>query len=107
MSGRLCIWARAVSTAMVVATLLAAVPLAFAGDANKGTDPAKAAALAHFETAGRLFDVREYGKALEEYKVAYLAKPDIFVQYRPVLPQAWTERSSARLLHPVFEEVAS
>jgi tetratricopeptide (TPR) repeat protein len=61
---------------MVVATLLAAVPLAFAGDANKGTDPAKAAALAHFETAGRLFDVREYGKALEEYKVAYLAKPD-------------------------------
>ena len=62
--------------ALVVAALMTAIPLAFAGDAGKGSDPSKAAALAHFETAGRLYDVREYGHALEEYKAAYLAKPD-------------------------------
>lgn len=31
---------------------------------------------AHYESATRLYDVREYDKALEEYKAAYLAKPD-------------------------------
>ncbi len=36
----------------------------------------KAAAKAHYETATRLYDVREYAKALEVYKAAYLAKPD-------------------------------
>ena len=62
--------------ALVTLVLLPAMPLAVAGEAGKGVDPAKAAALAHFETAKRLYDVREYGKALEEYKAAYVAKPD-------------------------------
>jgi hypothetical protein len=62
--------------AVTVVLLAAFVPPAFAGEAGKGADPAKAAALAHFETARRQFDVREYGKALEEYKAAYVAKPD-------------------------------
>lgn len=64
----------------VVACVLAALPampVARAGETGKpAADAAKAAALAHFEAAKRLFDVREYGRALEEYKEAYLAKPD-------------------------------
>jgi tetratricopeptide (TPR) repeat protein len=41
-----------------------------AGDSNKAT------AKAHYETATRLYDIREYDKALLEYKSAYLAHPD-------------------------------
>jgi hypothetical protein len=36
----------------------------------------KAVARAHYETATRLYDVREYADALKEYKAAYVAKPD-------------------------------
>jgi tetratricopeptide (TPR) repeat protein len=43
---------------------------ALAADSNK------AIAKAHFEAATRLYDIHEYAKALEEYKAAYLAKPD-------------------------------
>jgi len=41
-----------------------------------GADTDKAIAKAHFEAATRLYDIHEYAKALEEYKAAYLAKPD-------------------------------
>jgi tetratricopeptide (TPR) repeat protein len=41
-----------------------------------GAEGDKAAAMAHFEAANRLYDIHEYAKALEEYKAAYLAKPD-------------------------------
>lgn len=41
-----------------------------------GVEGDKAAAMAHFEAANRLYDIHEYAKALEEYKAAYLAKPD-------------------------------
>jgi len=36
----------------------------------------KATAKTHYEIGTRLYEVREYGKALEEYKAAYVAKPD-------------------------------
>jgi hypothetical protein len=36
----------------------------------------KAVARAHYETATRLYEVREYADALKEYKAAYVAKPD-------------------------------
>jgi hypothetical protein len=36
----------------------------------------KAVARAHYETATRLYELREYAKALDEYKAAYMAKPD-------------------------------
>jgi hypothetical protein len=36
----------------------------------------KTIARAHYETATRLCDLREYSKALDEYKAAYLARPD-------------------------------
>jgi hypothetical protein len=36
----------------------------------------KAIARAHYETATRLYEVREYAEALKEYKSAYVAKPD-------------------------------
>jgi len=41
-----------------------------------GAEGDKVAAKAHFEAATRLYDIHEYAKALEEYKAAYLAKPD-------------------------------
>jgi hypothetical protein len=41
-----------------------------------GADGDKAIAKAHFEAATRLYDIHEYAKALDEYKAAYLAKPD-------------------------------
>jgi hypothetical protein len=36
----------------------------------------KVVARAHYETATRLYEVREYADALKEYKAAYVAKPD-------------------------------
>jgi hypothetical protein len=36
----------------------------------------KAVARAHYETATRLYEIREYTDALKEYKAAYVAKPD-------------------------------
>lgn len=36
----------------------------------------KAAAMAHYETATRLYEVREYADALKEFKAAYVAHPD-------------------------------
>jgi tetratricopeptide (TPR) repeat protein len=42
----------------------------------QAADSEKTAAKAHFEAATRLYDIHEYAKALEEYKAAYLAKPD-------------------------------
>ena len=37
----------------------------------------KITAKARYETGSRFYDVQEYGKALEEYKAAYLAFPDV------------------------------
>ena len=52
--------------------------LALAGFAQtaRAGDNDKAVARAHYETATRLYDIREYDKALLEYKSAYLAQPD-------------------------------
>jgi tetratricopeptide (TPR) repeat protein len=41
-----------------------------------GADADKAAAKAHYEAATRLYDIKEWAKALDEYKAAYLSKPD-------------------------------
>src|ERR1017187_4960718 len=54
---------------VVVVCALLAVPVWSA-------DGDKAVAKAHFEAATRLYDIHEYAKALDEYKAAYLAKPD-------------------------------
>ena len=53
-----------------------AVSLAGFGQAAQAGDNDKAAAKAHYETGTRLYDIREYDKALLEYKSAYLAQPD-------------------------------
>ena len=58
-----------VAAVLVVVALGAWVPAAKAGDR-------RATAKAHYETATRLYDIREYDKALREYKSAYLAQPD-------------------------------
>ena len=55
---------------VVVAVCLGGAVPAIAADGDK------VAAKAHFEAATRLYDIHEYVKALEEYKAAYLAKPD-------------------------------
>jgi tetratricopeptide (TPR) repeat protein len=57
--------------AWLVVAVVCGVPPAFGGG-----DDGKVAAKAHYEAATRLYDIREYTKALEEYKAAYLAKPD-------------------------------
>jgi tetratricopeptide (TPR) repeat protein len=58
-----------------VAAVLVAVTLGgFAPTAE--ADNRRATAKAHYETATRLYDIREYDKALLEYKSAYLAQPD-------------------------------
>jgi hypothetical protein len=59
----------ALGLATVLALMLLAVP-AFGADADK------AAAKAHYEAATRLYDIKEWAKALDEYKAAYLSKPD-------------------------------
>ena len=41
-----------------------------------GADADKTAAMAHYEAGTRLYDIKEFAKALDEYKAAYLAKPD-------------------------------
>lgn len=41
-----------------------------------GADADKAAARAHYEAATRLHDIKEWAKALDEFKAAYLSKPD-------------------------------
>jgi tetratricopeptide (TPR) repeat protein len=41
-----------------------------------GADADKSAAKAHYEAATRLYDIKEWAKALDEYKAAYLSKPD-------------------------------
>jgi tetratricopeptide (TPR) repeat protein len=59
---------------------LAGVVLAFAlagfAQTARAGDNDKAVARAHYETATRLYEIREYDKALLEYKSAYLAQPD-------------------------------
>jgi tetratricopeptide (TPR) repeat protein len=42
----------------------------------QAAEDSKQLAKAHYETATRLYEVQEYAKALDEYKTAYLAKPD-------------------------------
>jgi hypothetical protein len=55
----------------VVAVVCGALALpAEAGESDK------VVARAHYETATRLYEVREYADALKEYKAAYVAKPD-------------------------------
>lgn len=64
----------------VFISLLASLSVSvFAGSISTvaaAADSDKAVARAHYETATRLYDLREYAKALDEYKAAYLAKPD-------------------------------
>ena len=59
---------------------LAGVVIALAvggfAQAARAGDSDKAVARAHYETATRLYEIREYDKALLEYKSAYLAQPD-------------------------------
>jgi hypothetical protein len=61
------LWIGGVVAAVVFGAL--ALP-AEAGESDK------AVARAHYETATRLYEVREYADALKEYKAAYVAKPD-------------------------------
>jgi tetratricopeptide (TPR) repeat protein len=59
-----------------VAAVLVAVFLGVFGPMARAGDNRRATAKAHYETATRLYDIREYDKALLEYKSAYLAQPD-------------------------------
>jgi len=53
----------------MVLVLLAQLP-------SSAAESDKTVARAHYETATRLYEVREYAEALKEYKAAYVAKPD-------------------------------
>jgi tetratricopeptide (TPR) repeat protein len=52
------------------------VSLGVWGQSARAGDSNKVNARAHYETATRLYEIREYDKALLEYKSAYLAHPD-------------------------------
>jgi tetratricopeptide (TPR) repeat protein len=52
------------------------VSLGVWGQSAQAGDSNKANARAHYETATRLYEIREYDKALLKYKSAYLAHPD-------------------------------
>ena len=58
-----------------VAAVLVAVSLRVFGPTAEAGDR-RATAKVHYETATRLYDIREYDKALVEFKSAYLAQPD-------------------------------
>jgi Tetratricopeptide repeat len=58
---------------VVAAITFACSMLSVPAQAGEGD---KAVARAHYETATRLYEVREYADALKEYKAAYVAKPD-------------------------------
>ena len=59
-----------------VAVVLVAFSLGGFGPTAEAGDNRRATAKAHYETATRLYEIREYDKALREYKSAYLAQPD-------------------------------
>jgi tetratricopeptide (TPR) repeat protein len=67
-------WWRLAVVAAVFSVAL--VRPALGAQADEDDEADKAAAKAHYEAATRLYDVHDYAKALEEYKAAYLAKPD-------------------------------
>jgi tetratricopeptide (TPR) repeat protein len=46
------------------------------GQIAQGGENDKVTAKAHYEKGTRLYEIREYDKALLEYKAAYLAQPD-------------------------------
>jgi tetratricopeptide (TPR) repeat protein len=54
------------------------VVLSLGGSAQiaQGSESDKVTAKAHYEKGTRLYEIREYDKALLEYKAAYLAQPD-------------------------------
>jgi hypothetical protein len=56
--------------------VVAVVGIGLVGSPVWAGDGDKVAARAHYETATRMYEVREYGEALKEYKAAYIAKPD-------------------------------
>jgi tetratricopeptide (TPR) repeat protein len=64
-------WRSALAAVFLVVSLGGFAPSAEAGD-----NSSRATAKAHYETATRLYEIREYDKALLEYKSAYLAQPD-------------------------------
>ncbi len=59
-----------------LAGVVVALSLSALGQSAQGGESNKASAKAHYETGTRLYDIREYDKALLEYKSAYLAQPD-------------------------------
>ena len=59
-----------------LAGVVLAVALAGFGPLAQASDNDKAVARSHYETGTRLYEIREYDKALVEYKSAYLAQPD-------------------------------
>jgi tetratricopeptide (TPR) repeat protein len=60
-----------VAVGIFLAALLGPIgPVALSAEGDK------AAARAHYETASRLYEVREYAEALKEFKSAYVSRPD-------------------------------
>jgi len=62
-------------TALPIFVWVLALGLDLVGPIHAAED-GKQVAKAHYETGTRLYEVQEYAKALDEYKSAYLAKPD-------------------------------
>jgi len=61
---------------LLLAGVTVALSLVSFGQPAQGGEGNKATAKAHYEKGTRLYEIREYDKALLEYKSAYLAQPD-------------------------------
>ena len=64
------------ATSRVAVGILVAALLGPFGRVALSAEGDKVAARAHYETASRLYEVREYAEALKEFKAAYVSRPD-------------------------------
>jgi hypothetical protein len=70
------VFARCRRERLSLAGVVVVLSLGGAGQMAQGGESDKVTAKAHYEKGTRLYEIREYDKALLEYKAAYLAQPD-------------------------------
>ena len=70
------VFARCCRGRLLLAGVVVVLSLGGSGQIAQAGESDKVTAKAHYEKGTRLYEIREYDKALLEYKAAYLAQPD-------------------------------